>query len=70
MSYKHNLKYVDGTLRSVTRSDLAFCGKAVLLIGDFHQILPGVRQDNRSEFVSASFKHYRSYILFKGPDLY
>lgn len=63
--HHHNLEEIDCTLRCDLRSILTFDGIAVLLIGDFPQLLPVVRPAHHSQIVATCFKKSRPLRCFK-----
>lgn len=70
MSHRNNLEASDTTLRDITRSDLPFRGRPLLLIGDFGHVLPVVCHENRFQIVSACVKLLHLYPLPKKLHLY
>lgn len=58
------LEIVDLVFRDIMNSDLPFGGKVVVLGGDFRQVLPVVRNGNRSSIVNATIKKSRLWRHF------
>jgi hypothetical protein len=62
MCHKHALQAVDKTLRDIMRTvspeleNIPFGNKAVVLGGDFRQVLPVVKRGSRGKIVSAILK--------------
>ena len=61
MTKRQNMEALDNSLRDIMgRSNLPFGGKAVVLGGDFKQVIPVVRKGSRAQIVDASLQ--RSYL--------
>jgi ATP-dependent DNA helicase PIF1 len=56
MANKAVLVCVEETLRRIMGNSLPFGGKVLILLGDFRQTCPVVRQGSRAEVVDASIK--------------
>ena len=54
MANRSVLTCVDKTCRGIMQSDLPFGGKVILLLGDFRQTCPVIRNGTRAEVVDAS----------------
>lgn len=64
MTHKFAFEALDRTLKSLLESELPFGGKAVLLAGDFRQILPVVPRATPGEVVSACVKKSHLWQFF------
>lgn len=60
MAKKGTIEALDFLLRDLTEKDMLFGGKAVLLGGDFRQVLPVIPKGTKDDCMNASL--VRSYI--------
>lgn len=56
MIHKYNVEAVDRLFRDIMSCNMPFGGKALLIIGDFRQILPIVKNGNRGQIVASCIK--------------
>lgn len=70
MTHHHNWEPVDRKICIICRSTLVLAGIAVLYFEYFQWSLLVVREKNRSQIISSSFKHSRLYFSFKCFRLY
>ncbi|MCP4985903.1 MAG: hypothetical protein GY928_07505, partial [Colwellia sp.] len=60
MAHRHMIECVDRLLRDVTKNDVPFGGKVMVMCGDFCQILPVVKNGDPPQIMAASIK--QSYL--------
>lgn len=65
MMHGHVIEAVDRLLRDIMDSDQPFCGKVMLLAGDFPQILPVISKATRAQVVRACLKKSPLWAYFK-----
>ena len=56
MVHRHMLEALERTLHDLTKKDLPFGGKVIVLGGDFRQVLPVVKRASRPQIVEACLK--------------
>ena len=56
MGHKHVFESIDRTMQDIRKKSSPFGGLTVLLVGDWRQILPVVRQGSRPDIVGATLK--------------
>ena len=69
MMHKHVYKYLDKVLRNITRVDVLFGGKVVILGGDLWQISTVIQKGSRVQVCEASLKRAYFWPAIKQMEL-
>ncbi|KAL4581368.1 hypothetical protein LXL04_017582 [Taraxacum kok-saghyz] len=56
MAHRQAVEAVDRSIQDITKLNLPFGGKIMILGGDFRQVLPVVRRDTRAQIVDSSLR--------------
>ena len=56
MAHRQAVEAVDRSIQDITKLNLPFGGKIMILGGDFRQVLPVVRRGTRAQIVDSSLR--------------